>query len=681
MRISTRLPLERPGLTTLLVGVVTLLLGAVAAFGIRIDNGIEAFLPRGDEELARYESFRAIFGEDNFLVVALEGIDLDDEVVAGAAAELQHQLQELSEVGGVFGPFTKAPESSILPGGSSQPALRLIAEDRRACAFLVRPATRIQNVSAMFDQVQEHLRASRFHGQVRIAGPLAINHYMDKASNESFGRLFPIVVLLIGLVLFAVLHSVSLVLGILLVAAVASVWTVGLLVLSGQSFNMVVSVIPALLVVLGPAYSLHLDQAFRVAHAATPKERWHEAIKDTFRPCFMTAVTTAAGLAALAFAEIVPVRNLGLFGALGVLISFLLVFTFLPASQLLLGARRTLAEHGPKVPGRAPPLRVVEWLLRARWPILASSVALAVVSCVGISRISVESHILSFFAEEHELVRATRAIEESITGLTPIEVWLSGSEEDLFSVEAIAASRDLEQVLLEQPHVTGLFGPMFGASRPGSEKIDLRWTVATKTTSIETSEALLNQVEQEVQQRLPGDATVCVTGSVPILIRLQALLLRTQIRTFVVSMLIVTTLLALAFRSLRLALLSLIPNLLPILITLGGMGFLGIPLNVATVTVASIALGLVVDDTIHFLDRYDRSRGSGRTTVERLGQVFRAVSRPILFTSIATAAGFAAFTQADFQPTFYFGLLIAGTAILALACDLVVLPALILVKR
>ncbi|MBI4880680.1 MAG: MMPL family transporter [Planctomycetes bacterium] len=681
MKGLARILLEHPRLVALAVLAVTAAFGAVLARGLRVDNSIAAFLPAGDAELARYAEFRAVFGEDSYLVVALCGVDLDDSAQAASAARMQFDLQGLPGVARVLGPFAQDGAGTPRLRAGSDLASRLAAPEQGAVAFLVQPDADLGSAAKqlLFEGIDQLHASSGSNAALRVAGPEAINHHLDAASNRSFSRLFPAVVLLIGLVLWAALGRLSTALAVLLVAGAASVWTCGALVLSGRSFNMVVSIVPALLVVIGPAYALHLAAAHRAAAAPTNAERWRRAIDDTFRPCLMTAATTAAGFLALSCADLLPVRDLGLFAALGVALSFLLVFSLLPALDLLFSGRAASGGCAARSASRLP-ARAVAALRRVRWPILGGASLAAAVAGFGLSRLAVESDILSYFPADHPLVTATAAIEESITGLTPIEIWVSGARADLLSADMVEEGARLERIISAQPNVTGVFGPLLGErARDEEERMDVRWTVASRTTSIETSAALMALIEQEAGSRLPPAISARVTGAVPLLVRMQALLLRTQIRTFALSLAIVTLLLAFAFRSLRLALLALVPNLLPVLLTLGMMGFLGIPLNVATVMVASIAFGLVVDDTIHFLDRY--ARGGAAPAAARLEEVLRAVGRPIVFTSAATALGFAAFTAASFQPTFHFGLLIAATAVFALACDLLLLPALLLVRR
>jgi uncharacterized protein len=694
------IPLRHPRWSLVLTLSITVLFALLLARDLRIDNGIGVWLPPDDPALDRYDEFRGIFGEDNFVIIAFEPVDLTREEVREQLQRLQLSFAQLGEVDRVIGPFS--PEAE----GASWAADRLVSDDRRAVAFLALPAE--ENRAGLVPALERCAASSGIETPPSIAGPEAINYYLDVGSQDSFGTLFPVVVALIGGVLLAALRRPRIVLGILLVGGLATVWSLGCLVLAGRTMNMVVSVLPALLIVLGTAYSLHLCEALLAQRDDSPRRRWSAAIADTVKPCGLTALTTAAGLASLAFADIPPVRDLGVFAALGVLFSFLLVFAFLPPFLLLVGGAGPSPIEESKASGAltALPRRI----RRARYPVLIATLLCAGVAAGGIGKLRIGSDILRFFPDDHPIVLATHSIEERFFGLTPIEIRWHGDRGDLLSAAGVSGLREMEAACRAEPEITdvitpldfderldtlspemaagvlaialsgGLPDPRMGSYlHPDGEQLDVRLTCAVRTIPIEPSVALVERLEARLEESTPDGIEGHVTGAIPILVRMQALLLTTQLGTFAASMSVVTGLLLLAFRSVRLTLLSLVPNLLPILLVLGFMGLAGIPLDVSTVTVASIALGMVVDDTIHFLYRY---RGSpAGPAVERLESVFRTTGRPILFTSLAVAIGFAAFSVAPFRPTHYFGGLIAATALLALIADLIVLPALLLVGR
>lgn len=679
----SRAAVEHPRATVLAGLLLTAACAALAAARLRVDNEIDSWLPRGDAAIARYEAFRDTFGSDALFVVGCTGVPVDGPG-GERVAELQETLAALPGVARVVGPFDAA-------GRPEAPAAAfLLSGDRGAAAFLVHPEAGLDRASRarLFEDIAGLAHAGP--GELHVAGPEAINHHLDVGSRRSFGGLFPVVATVLALALLLALRDPRGVAAVLLLAAASTAGTLGALALAGRSLNMVVSSLPALLLVAGTVASLHLlDARLRQQRAggdgapgavgADDAAAWGRALGEMARPCLYTAATTAAGLGALALAPLPPLRDLGLFGALGMLVNGALVLFLFPSLTRLLGGGRTRAAVAWAGAGA---LAACLGRPAVRRSILGAALVVAVVGAAGVARLRVESDVLTFFPADHAVVTATRELEERVQGLTPVEIWFSGPAGAVFSPPSLARAAALAAEIRALPGVTGLFGPSSpdaspaawpGHLRLSAEGADVRWTVATRTTSIERSDQLVSRIEQAVAAAAVPGVEARVTGSMPILIRMQALLLTSAVRSFSASLGLVTVLASVAFRSVGTGLLSLVPNVLPVLATLGAMGFLGVPLDVATVTVASIALGLVVDDTIHFLEHYVRAGRAARAVETCL----RRAGRPILISSLAVAAGFAAFAAAPFRPTVRFGVLVAATSVLALVCDLLVLPALL----
>jgi predicted RND superfamily exporter protein len=154
-----------------------------------------------------------------------------------------------------------------------------------------------------------------------------------------------------------------------------------------------------------------------------------------------------------------------------------------------------------------------------------------------------------------------------------------------------------------------------------------------------------------------------------------------QVRSILIALLLIAGLMALLLRSVKLGLLSLVPNALPILLMFAVMGFAGIPLDAATSIVAGLALGIAVDDTIHYLTRFRHELRKTRSYPEALAHTTRTVGRAIVFTSVILFAGFSVLLLGTFKGTIYFGLLIGLAMAFALVGDLVLLPALLLVLK
>ncbi len=242
------------------------------------------------------------------------------------------------------------------------------------------------------------------------------------------------------------------------------------------------------------------------------------------------------------------------------------------------------------------------------------------------------------------------------------------------------ASYAVRAALLEARLASGAPGDGGYVARAPGGAVALRATVACRTASSDAFHALVEALRADVPAELRGEgARLRLTGAVPLLVQVQVLLVETQVSSFALALVVVSLMLATIYRSPGLLVISLLPNVLPIAITLGAMGWLGIPLDTATVTVAGIALGLITDDTIHLLHHMQASARAGAGPQEGVAHALRLVGLPVVTTTVAVAIGFGAFLISDFMPTRAFGGLIAITCIAALACDLVVLPALVMV--
>ena len=484
--------------------------------------------------------------------------------------------------------------------------------------------------------------------------------------------------------------------------------------LAGRSLNLLVVLIPAIFVVLTVAASLHLCSRYLNLPATQSSLSlearivlWKQAWAATIGPCALTTLTTVFGFASLGSSQIGPVRDLGLFTALGTVWVLVFVFTIIPLSLTRMAAvvprgRTERADLRPVV------TRYVAWLRRRRSIIIGAGLIFVVMGIWGVNQLRLESHVLRFFPETHPLPQAYAAFEDSFFGLTSFEVWVEGPRVDVASARTLEVLDDLRNFAKQQKLVTSVLSPFEGLGTGWSTTIQalfleplfdraatdaslasylwagegqaaMRMTFAAPTTSSNAAYKAVQVLRAErdrLAERLPQDVQIRMSGSAPLLVRGQVLLLQTQVRSFLIAFGIIVLVVLIAYRSSLLTLVSVIPNVLPILGTLGLMGWLGITLNAGTATIAGIALGLVIDDTIHLMHHY-ASRNRQEAANARVVDMLITVGWPVIITSIAVAVGFGLFGVAEFRPTRFFGLLIAVTGGFALICDLLLLPAIL----
>lgn len=725
--------LTRPGITIAVTAILTVILG-IAASSVEVDNTPENWLPAdsgGLDELAR---FRERFGNDSLILAFGRNAELDNPAWRADFAALAATLRRVEGVGAVLAPAGAVPaptddpyEAELTTGGAAvRPPIEpyLIGADRRHVALAISlaggldPPTR----SRLVARLEETLAAAAPRlGPLDLAGADVITHDLDHGTARSLASLGPFVLLLMCAVFYGSTRSMRAVAAMVLTTVAAATGALGLMVLAGRRLNLVAAAMPAVLAVTTAAYCTHLLSHY-LGIPAAPGEAtdrlirrrwWRESLQATWRPSLLTALTTAAGFAALVTSGIGPIRDMGVFTAIGVLLSFVFAFSFLPA-LLSLSDRFTphavASRHWTAARARA----VTDYLRRHGRPCIAVAVALAVLGVLGITRLRVESHVLRFFPPDHRVPRNYREIEASLVGLTPFELVVEGPRAAMLTPAAIAAFDSyLETARRDEPLLLQVISPL-DAVAPGAsperrahvfdtilprrpdllpdtvrrfvwmsddgDTLALRTTLTSRTGTSNEVHALIERLRAGLAGRVPHGLRAHITGGPMLLIRGQVLLVDTQVQSFALSFLVVTAIIALNFRSVGIVVVSLIPNVLPLVYTLGLMGVMGIPLDAATVTVAGIALGLLVDDTIHILHHYTAARRIGMDAAAAVADSLFAVGRPVLVTCVAVAAGFGAFAFSPFPPTRYFGLLIAWTAAMAVVCDLVLLPALLLAR-
>jgi len=638
------------------------LLVATGALGWRAallpqDNSLDVWLPRGDEEAVRYREFRERFSVTDPLLVCLPST---------RPVETESLVRRIRRMEGVS-------QAHIL-------------EADGGCVVVLFPAVKATaaRLAALSDEVPKAIDEALPGEPRHFGGVWWLNRAIDAGSDRAVRTLLPVVLGLMAVTLLALLRDARDAALCMASGTLPAVQLAGLMEVCGQPMNLLLAALPPLTIILGLTYSVHLLMQSR---GAPPGTRMR-AFAGIVVPTLAAAGTTVLGFASLVTGTLAPIRALGLWGSVGVLLSLVTTFILVPAS-----ARET---SPPPSPVRGTPR------LGRRWPILAAS-ALLVLALVGGERLRTESHILSFFAETASVRLDYRAIEDRGLGLTPIELCIDGPGDRIPRV-----NEELERLAGRRSEIThvvwsGADGPGLPHSMPGGIVLRLhplpedraRWlasrgateagprrvTLFTRTLSTEGTLGLLRDVEGALDATLGPSPQPRVTGTVALLVRMQALLSQTLVWSFASAFLTVGLVMIVTLRSVGLGLFALVPNVLPVVWLLGAMGWIGVPLDLATVAIASIAFGVLVDDTIHFLHAYRELREAGHGPKDAIRGVLARSGRAMAAATTVTGVGFLGFVASPFVPLRNFGLLTSLTLWLGLACDLVLLPSLILAFR
>ena len=608
--------------------------------------------------------------------------------------------------------------------GTEEIAGRFVSRDGRVAGLVVSvtlPEDRERGKVEVTDFL--HATAAEARGKhpgidYHLTGELVLNRAMRDAIDDDMGVLAPVALATMLLVAIVLLRSVWGTVAILLMLVAVMLSALGFtgwvgLRLFGESgaalfVLMAVTIAHSVHVIEGMAAGLRrgMDRTQAATHS----------LRVNAWPVFLTSLTTAIGFLSLNFADMPPFRVMGNMVAFGALCAFVYSVTLLPAFLSV-------------VPMRSPPERagrfdffdrLGRFVVSCRLILLCSSAVVIVALIAGISRIELKENWLELLDESYEFRRSTDFISENFTGVETYEYSLSSGREGgvtdagyLASVDAFArwyraqpevahvfAISDVIKRLNKNLHgddpdfytlpddsdLAAQYLLLYEFSLPVGrdlnnlidvERSSTRVTVVLKSLSTNEKIDLDNRAQAWLRQNAPGMETgatgVAVVGASSIQRNIEGMLLGTA-----VAMAIVSLLLLFVFRSVRLGLISLIPNFVPAAMAMGLWGYVVGEVGVAASVVTAIAFGIIVDDTIHFMTKYVGARKNGLLPSESVQSAFRSVGKALVVTTVVFGLGFMVFGASGMATNQALGLLVGMTVIIALLADFLFLPPLLM---
>jgi len=616
-----------------------------------------------------------------------------------------------------------SPGDGLDPGTRRRHALSdrfapglVVSRDGDTVALVVRPVGlrgSLQRV-AVLDLVRGVLAHEGLEDRVAgYAGEVAL----QVAQLESMIRdsaLFIPLTMGAGLLLVAWLFRrwIVVVLTLAAIGAVVST-TVGLIVLWGRPYTMVAAMIPPLLTALTVALLIHLFSAVRHAdlRGHRGERRVRRALEEIARPARYTALTTAAGLGSLALSPVAPIATFGIAAGTGALLLY-------PVVMWLVAA--VLARYDRGRWPRSAGATFVDGLVRGAarlgmrraGMVVGATALLSSLALPAVLAVRAETDLYRFFGPEHPLTRATRLAESELAGVATLEIYLEGEGRDaLKDPRRLAALRAIQAWAEAQPEVdrsasaAELVEEMnwaFHGEDPSQRRLPGRrdlvaqylfvydgrdlWELADRdltSTRIPLNlgihganaiQAFIERVRARLAEAPPADLRWRVAGLGRLFADQEDLLVVGQLRSLAGALALVFVLMVVLWRSLRAAMLCMLPNLAPVLLIFALMGAFGVWLDMATAMIASVAIGIAVDDTIHVYEGYRRRRASGRGVVLALARTYGQAGRAITLTTVVLGTQFLLLGTSAFVPTVEFGLLSAVGLLAALLFDLLLLP-------
>ena len=559
---------------------------------------------------------------------------------------------------------------------------------------------------------------------LHLAGSAAVTHLIKRSMLHDMSIFVRLVILTIGLCLFIMFRRLAGVVFPLLIVAFSLIATLGLMSLTNTPIKLPTTILPSLLLAVGVGAAVHVMSMFyhRFEDTGQKEEAIAYALGHSGLAIIMTGLTTAAGLASFATAEVAPLADLGIFASIGVLISLLFTIFLLPALLAILPIKPKPVNN----PNRRQPRLdgVLRWFAdfstgHAK-PIVAVTLVLIIVSVFLASKLVFTHNILIWLPEDSMVRIGTKQIDHDLRGSVVMEVLIdTGRVNGLYDPDVLNRLDDLSRRIegIERGNlfvgkVSSLIDILkeihraLNENRPdyyaipqdprlipqefllfensGSddleEVVDTQFRTARVSIKVPMIDAIkyvrfLDQVEDMFKETFQGRAKIRVTGIIALLGRTVHAAIHSAAKSYVIAGGVITVMMIMLIGSLRLGLVSMIPNLLPICLTLGVMSLFNFPFDLFTMLIGSIAIGLAVDDTVHFMHNFRRYFAETGDVREAVRLTLHTAGRAMLVTSVVLSLGFFIYTFASMNNLFYFGLLTGLTIILALAADFLVAPA------
>jgi hypothetical protein len=511
----------------------------------------------------------------------------------------------------------------------------------------------------------------------------------------------------------------------LAVVGLAVVWTVGLMHALGQSLDVISNVIPSILLVVGLSAVIHTiakyQEELRQGHA--PAASLRTSLRQVSRANLLTALTTALGFLTLLTARIPSIRSFAVFAALGVILAFVLAYTLLPAVLSLWHRRQDTAPPAARHHALRRGLdrwlhQMFRWLIRRRREVAWTSLGVLLLSLAGLSRLQVNSYLLEDLKPGNPLRQDFAFYESHFAGARSFELLLTlperfaGWDQPAAWPPVDRLHRYLRQsygigqlqsplVQLKQanqawhganlddhrlPQDSALFVRLWRQLDRFGKRSDLGRYLNQRQIRISGLMPDLGSQEiaarnaalaQWAQDSLPPGYEYHLTGVPTLLDRSNRLVADNVLMGLLIAFAGVALLMGWLFRSWRMVLIALVPNLLPLMMVGGLMGLLDIDIKLSTAIIFTISFGIAVDDTIHFMNRLHWELRAGRSLPYAIKRTFIATGQAIIVTTMVLSGGFLMLTLSDFLGTFYIGLLVSLTLMFAMLADLLLLPILL----
>ncbi len=720
----------------LLLGL-SLILGLLLFPGLqqalKIDNSLTAWFIDGDPALEPYYRLQENFGNDEMVILVLESPDGGSILNRENQEKLKNLAQALeadSSIQNVFHPslwqsprvMAFGPSAPLIPKSEEKALVALeqnqflknqfYSDDYKASRLFIKPKQ-----SADF----ENLRAEIIQNIYRICDanwPSEASHFgglgviyeaLNQLSARDFGLFLGLGYILMFTLIALLYRHWTFTFYALVVVALSSYFTLAIYGSFGFRLNLLSTLIPTIIILLGVMDVMHILNEFRKSNPEDgPKAKALNALHRIWKPCLFTSLSTMAGFLSLAVSPVAVLAEFGLFAALGIALalffSFLWGSIILPLAPMPAQSDRTSAGLG----------KLQDWVVSHPYPIWTITGLALIAAIISIPNLKVDTDSIAYLPEEHPVRQQSERIEELFGPYMPLDYLVESDSKNIADLGVQQSLQRLDEALVDLEHIGSMNGyhdlvaaianrgdstktqdwaaskslatflqsfylqnPELQNSFINTQTNTGRFYLRGKLISARALQGTLDQVDSVAASILGPEVKIRAAGYQSLYANIVNYLTESQVRSIILAGFLIFILLWIFLGSLRLSLISLIPNFFPVFMLLGTMVWFGIALDTATASIASIVLSFSIDDTMHFIWHYRMERKQGGSAAKARKKTMAHVGRAIVFTSLVLFAGYALMWFGSLKTVVYFGTLTASSIIAALISQLFIFPLLL----
>ncbi len=571
-----------------------------------------------------------------------------------------------------------------------------------------------RNIEAAFKKY--HFDEIHFVGRI-----VAQSVYLENLQKE-FVYFLGISFVLIVLFLWLSFRSTYGVVVPITIVIVSIFWTLGIMSMIGQPLDIMTVMLPVMIFIAGMSDVVHFfSKYFEEVSKGTEKDKIFPLIlKEVGFPTFLTLITTAVGFLSLLFSSITPIRDFGIYTTVGIIIAFILTYTLLPALLYFFTPKKLVEVHGHDNRTYNVMRKILFWIFRSQKTIIVSTIVVIILSIIGVYQIKVNNILLEDLSDKVKIKQDFMFFDKHYSGVRPLElaIEIKNKQKTVWDYDVMLQLNSIDEYLKKEYHAGFMYSPAMlskainkalndlpagSDSFPGKEDYeevkkqlisnkknkDLKRIITpdgryaringkmSDVGSIVVNEQNIKFKEFIKTHINQNDIDIKITGAAHLIDRNNEYMVTNMTQGFLFSIVVIALLTYMLHKSWRMVIVFILPNVIPLLIIAGIMGYAGIELKAATSLVFSIAFGVATDDTIHFISRLKIELGYGKSLIYAFKRTYFETGKPILLTTFILMGGFMSLMISNFQSTFYFGFLICITIIIAVMADIFLLPVLL----